>query len=212
MGGFVMCDRRERVPEMVKLLSTSYNPHVRYAAALALGISGAGSAMAESEAILRPLLTDTCDFVRQGAYVAMGLVYMQSVSEAANKFRTDITRCIGDKHEDSITRFGALLSQGLIDAGGRNCTASFFSKSGSVRQAATVGFLLFLQKWYWFPLVHTVSLSFNPTTIIGLNKDLRMPKNFCFTSDVSGKTKGAIKPGKNVTQSTFSYPEATSSK
>ena len=70
--GFVLCNSPARVPEMVKLLSTSYNPHVRYAAAMALGISGAGSAMKESEDILRPLLTDTSDFVRQGAYIAMG--------------------------------------------------------------------------------------------------------------------------------------------
>jgi len=202
--GFVMCNVGNRVPEMVKLLANSYNPHVRYAAAMALGVSGAGSANAEAEEILRPLLTDTSDFVRQGAYIAMSLIYMQSVSEAAEKFRTDLSRCCGDKHEDPITRFGALLGQGIIDAGGRNVCASFFAKSGAVRQGAAVGFLLFCQMWYWFPLVHGLSLSFNPTAIIGLNKGLKMPKNFSFKSDV--------RDVKGVKQSSFDYPAAEETK
>lgn len=208
--GFVMCNAPSRVPQMVKLLSTSYNPHVRYAAALALGISNAGTESKECEGILRPLLTDNADFVRQGAYIAMGLLYQQSVSEAAEKFRTDITRAIGDKHEDQITRFGALLAQGLIDAGGRNVHSSFFSKSGAVRQGAAVGFLMFTQMWYWFPLIHFVCLTLNPTAIIGLNKNLKMPKSFCFTSDVS-KSQGTGSK-KFVKQEAFSYPEPTFAK
>ncbi|CAD7970625.1 unnamed protein product [Amoebophrya sp. A25] len=196
--GFVMCNVPQRVPEMVKLLANSYNPHVRYAAAMALGISSAGSANADAEEILRPLLTDNSDFVRQGAYVSLALLFMQSVSEGAEKFRADITRAIGDKHEDSITRFGALLAQGIIDAGGRNVCASFFAKSGGVRQGAAVGFLLFTQMWYWFPLIHGLSLAFNPTALIGLNKGLKMPKAFSFKSDVREQTK--------VKQSAFEYP------
>merc|ERR1719460_619682 len=38
--GFVMCNTPHTVPGMVKLLAESYNPHVRAAAAMALGISG----------------------------------------------------------------------------------------------------------------------------------------------------------------------------
>merc|ERR1712194_94776 len=108
------------------------------------------------------------------------------------------------KHEDPITRFGALLGQGIIDAGGRNVCASFFAKSGAVRQGAAVGFLLFCQMWYWFPLVHGLSLSFNPTAIIGLNKGLKMPKNFSFKSDV--------RDVKGVKQSSFDYPAAEETK
>ena len=48
-----------------------------------------------------------------------------------------------------------------------------------------------LQYWYWYPLVYFVSLSFQPTALIGLNSDLKMPK-----MDVTS----AAKP------STFAYP------
>lgn len=41
--GFVLCRQPEKVPKVVQLLSESYNPHVRYGATLALGISCAGT-------------------------------------------------------------------------------------------------------------------------------------------------------------------------
>lgn len=84
--GFVMANVPHRVPQMVKLLATSYNPHVRYGAAMALAISGSNLGLAESEEILRPLLKDTSDFVRQGAYISMSLIYMQSVGDVGRFF------------------------------------------------------------------------------------------------------------------------------
>ena len=40
---FSLCRTPEQVPSVVSLLSESYNPHVRYGAAMALGISCAGT-------------------------------------------------------------------------------------------------------------------------------------------------------------------------
>merc|ERR1712019_280719 len=56
--GFVMCNMPEQLPGVVKLLSESYNPHVRYAAAMALGIACAGSGMLEAHELLMPLTSD----------------------------------------------------------------------------------------------------------------------------------------------------------
>lgn len=83
-------------------------------------------------------------------------------------------KIIGDKHEDSMAKFGAALSQGIIDAGGRNVTISMQNKSGSSNMPAIVGMALFTQFWYWFPLAHLLSLSFTPTAIIGVDKDLKV--------------------------------------
>ena len=41
---------------------------------------------------------------------------------------------------------------------------------------AVVGLLVFTQFWYWFPLAHFISLAFQPTALITLNQDLKMPK------------------------------------
>ena len=67
-----------QTPRVVSLLSESYNPHVRYGAALAVGISCAGTASAEAIALLEPLTSDVVDFVRQGALIAMAMVLVQT--------------------------------------------------------------------------------------------------------------------------------------
>eukprot|EP00922_Rhytidocystis_sp_ex-Travisia-forbesii_P023669 GHVS01034710.1.p1 GENE.GHVS01034710.1~~GHVS01034710.1.p1 ORF type:complete len:1006 (-),score=143.50 GHVS01034710.1:269-3286(-) len=179
--GFVLCSSPEQVPKILNLLAESYNPHVRYAAALAIGISCAGSAMSEAIGLLMPMTTDTTEFVRQGAMIGLGLVLQQTseaVTSDVKKVRETIMKALSDKHEDVMTRFGAILAAGLIDAGGRNTAASFFSKTGNLRQEAAVGFCLFTQLWYWFPFIHCISLALQATSLIGLDKDLQMPSNF----------------------------------
>jgi len=194
--GFVMCNVPDQLPGVVKLLSESYNPHVRYAAAMALGIACAGSAQLDAHNLLQPLMSDPIDFVRQGAIIAMGLLYMQTSpgkTERVKEFREKLRKVIGDKHEDVMTRFGAILANGIMDAGGRNSCASLFSKSGILRRGAAIGFCLFTQMWYWFPLIHMFSLTLTPNALIGLTDKLKIPKNF--------QLKSGARP------SLFAYPE-----
>lgn len=70
-----------QTPRIVSLLSESYNPHVRYGAALAVGISCAGTGLSEAISLLEPLTSDVVDFVRQGALIAMAMVMVQ-INEA----------------------------------------------------------------------------------------------------------------------------------
>ena len=196
--GLVLSNQPHRLPKVLKLLSQSYNPHVRYGACLALGIGcpAMAASVPEAVALLEPLLTDVSEFVRQGAILGMSLVCQETsdkqVNGKAQKFRERIQKMVGDKHEDIMCRFGAVLGHGLIDIGGRNGSVPLFTKSGSLRLGAAVGFCLFAQMWYWYPLMLMISLAVAPTALIGLNKDLRMPKNF--------SVKSQTKP------STFAYP------
>lgn len=75
-----------------------------------------------------------------------------------------------------MAKYGAILAQGIIDAGGRNVTVSLQSRTGHTNLQAVVGMLIFTQYWYWFPLAHCLSLAFTPTCVIALNSDLKMPK------------------------------------
>lgn len=75
-----------------------------------------------------------------------------------------------------MAKYGAILAQGIIDAGGRNVTVSLQSRTGHTNLQAVVGMLVFTQYWYWFPLAHCLSLAFTPTCLIALNSDLKMPK------------------------------------
>ena len=77
--------------------------------------------------------------------------------------------------EDVMAKFGAILAQGIIDAGGRNVTVSLQSRTGHTSMLGVVGMLVFTQYWHWFPLSHFLSLAFQPTAVIGLNSNLDMP-------------------------------------
>eukprot|EP01057_Protomagalhaensia_wolfi_P002972 Protomagalhaensia_wolfi_Nauph_80__2971@NODE_3046_length_910_cov_7_587830_g2387_i0_p1_GENE_NODE_3046_length_910_cov_7_587830_g2387_i0NODE_3046_length_910_cov_7_587830_g2387_i0_p1_ORF_typecomplete_len147_score30_70MAS20/PF02064_15/0_058_NODE_3046_length_910_cov_7_587830_g2387_i0373813 len=86
-----------------------------------------------------------------------------SAIPTASEVREHFISVSVDKKEDLMARVGAILGLGLLDAGGRNVTTSFFSHRGLLRREAVVGYLLFSQYWYWYPLLLTVSLTMTPT-------------------------------------------------
>ncbi|KAI9762783.1 MAG: proteasome regulatory particle base subunit [Chaenotheca gracillima] len=176
--GFILFRKPSSVPRMVELLSESYNPHVRYGAAMALGISCAGTGLDEAIDLLEPMIKDPTDFVRQGALISLAMILVQQ-NEAMNSkvgsIRKTLQRIIGDRHEDAMAKFGCALALGIIDAGGRNCTIGLQTQTGNLNMAGIVGMVVFTQYWYWFPLTHFLSLSFTPTSVIGLDQDLEIP-------------------------------------
>ncbi|CAK7567700.1 MAG: proteasome regulatory particle base subunit [Sporothrix epigloea] len=176
--GFILFRKPGSVPRMVELLSESYNPHVRYGSAMALGISCAGTGLDEAIDLLEPMMKDPTDFVRQGALIALSMIMVQQ-NEAMNPkvaaIRKTLKKVVGDRHEDAMTKFGAALALGIIDAGGRNCTIGLQTQTGNLNMAGIVGMAVFTQYWYWFPFTHFLSLSFRPTSIIGLDQDLEIP-------------------------------------
>ncbi|KRY11990.1 26S proteasome non-ATPase regulatory subunit 1, partial [Trichinella patagoniensis] len=192
--GFVMSRNPTACPQLVSLLMESYNPNLRYGAAIALGVSCIASGLREAIALLEPMLDDTVNYVRQGALIAMAMVLMQHNECTAPKvkdFREKLMKIIGDKHEDVISKFGAIIAHGLLDAGGRNVTVSIIGRNENVSMITAIGLLVFLQSWYWFPLAHFISLALQPSCLIGLNSDLKMP-NMTFIS--------------NAKPSTYAYP------
>ncbi|PVU98155.1 hypothetical protein BB559_001755 [Furculomyces boomerangus] len=193
--GFILLRTPEQVPRMVELLSGSYNPHVRFGSAIALGIALTGSGSMAAIDILQPMLKDSVDFVKQGAFIAMSMVLMQyndAMNPKASAFRASMATAISNKHEEPLSKVGAVMAQGIMDAGGRNSTIQLISKSsGLLNIEACVGVFVMTQFWSWFPLSHFLSLAFTPAGLIGINKDLKVPK-----FDVSSHSKSGL----------FSYP------
>ncbi|ODV59236.1 proteasome regulatory particle base subunit RPN2 [Ascoidea rubescens DSM 1968] len=177
--GFVLLREYTTVPTIVELLSESHNPHVRYGTAMALGISCAGRGYAPAIEVLEPLSKDPVDFVRQGALIAMSMILIQQnektfpkVKEIKELFSTYLSN-----KQMSIVRFGSAIAHGIIDAGGQNVTIQLENnQTGTLNMKAIVGLAVFVQYWYWFPLTHFLSLSFQPTSIIGVREDLKIPK------------------------------------
>lgn len=176
--GFILFRKPGSVPRMVELLSESYNPHVRYGSAMALGIACAGTGLDEAIDLLEPMMKDPTDFVRQGALISLAMIMTQQnevMNPKVSSIRKTLKKVVGDRHEDAMTKFGAALALGIIDAGGRNCTIGLQTQTGNLNMAGIVGMAVFTQYWYWFPFTHFLSLSFSPTAMIGLDHDLEMP-------------------------------------
>ncbi|MDP2434246.1 MAG: HEAT repeat domain-containing protein, partial [archaeon] len=193
--GFLLFRQPELCPKLVSLLAGSYNPHVRYGATMAVGISCAGTALKPALDLLEPMTRDDKDFVRQGAFIAISMVLLQTSAAdepAVTKFRALFQERIAYKHEPLMAKFGAILASGIIDAGGRNVTIALQSQSGHLNLPGIIGVCLFTQYWYWYPLIHFLSLAFQPTAVIGLTGDLKIPE-WSFVS--------------NAPPSKYAYPE-----
>ncbi|XP_006819466.1 26S proteasome non-ATPase regulatory subunit 1-like, partial [Saccoglossus kowalevskii] len=176
--GFLLFRTPEQCPSVVSLLSESYNPHVRYGAAMALGIACSGTGNKEAINLLEPMTNDPVNYVRQGAFIASALIMIQQNEVTCPKvasFRTMYSKVINDKHDDVMAKYGAIMAQGIIDAGGRNVTIQLQSRTGHTHMPSVVGLLVFTHFWFWFPLSHFLSLSLTSTALIGLNADLLMP-------------------------------------
>merc|ERR1712137_717787 len=93
-------------------------------------------------------------------------------------FREKLSTIVSEKHQNTLTKMGAILSAGIIDAGGRNCSLGLGSRNGFTKMTSAVGLVLWLQHWHWYPMMHMFSLALTPTYTIGLNKDFKYPKGF----------------------------------
>jgi 26S proteasome regulatory subunit N2 len=146
-----------------------------------------GTGLQDAVEILEPMMKDSVDFVRQGAFVALGMILVQQ-SEASSpsiaSTQALYTKVVLDKHEDPMACFGAALGQGFIHAGGRNVTISLQSRASS-RNTSAIVMVMFCQFWYWYPLAHCACLAFEPTGIIGLNGDLKVIRTLIVASSHS---------------------------
>jgi len=75
--GFLLFRNPKLVTETVRHLAESHNPNMRYGAAMAVGIGCAGTGLNDALKLLAPLTNDSTDFVRQGALIALSLVFIQ---------------------------------------------------------------------------------------------------------------------------------------
>mmetsp|Transcript_44931 Transcript_44931/g.71754 ORF Transcript_44931/g.71754 Transcript_44931/m.71754 type:complete len:969 (+) Transcript_44931:186-3092(+) len=197
--GFVMVNVPDRLPDLIALLSESYNPHVRYGSCMALAIGCSHmDDPSEALALLEVLKDDKVDFVKQGALIACSMLLMQQNPETnpkAKALRKKLSDTSSDvKHSATMTRMGAILGSGIVDAGGRNVTIELMSRSGFTKPPAVVGMVLWTQYWYWYPMMHMLSLSFAPTALVGVNAHFDMPKEFSVDCDADLKQFDYPKP------------------
>ena len=181
--GFVMINLPDQLPDLISLLLESYNPYVRYGACMALAIGCCHMTDPSSALqILEHLMDDKIDFVTQIAYISSAILLCQHNPESnpqAAALRTKLQNTISNfKHSPIMSRMGALMALGIIDAGGRNVTIDLNSRWGVPKPSAVIGMMLWTQYWYWYPMMLMISLSFTPTALIGVNENLDLPVEF----------------------------------
>ncbi|EGD82965.1 proteasome 26S subunit [Salpingoeca rosetta] len=194
--GFVLIRTPEQLPSVVALLCESFNPHVRAGCCMALGIACAATGNKQAIELVEPMIKDSVRYVRQAALIAMALILMQqpNSSAKATSFRKSLPEIIANKHEVVLVRFGAILAQGILEAGGRNVTVQACRDHGHMDAPTIVGLLVFTQFWFWYPFTHFLSMALTPTALICLNGDMQMPR---------------IDVKSNAPPSRFAYPTAT---
>jgi len=179
--GLVLFRTPKKILALVGLLLESFNPHVRFGACMAIGFSHPASGDPEALSLLQPLHIDAIDFVRQGALMATALVLMQQSNgrvQSLPTFRQKIADLVKDKYPSTLTKIGAIMAAGILDAGGRNSAVVLQSSGGFLKSCACAGLVLWAQSWYWYPMFHFFSLALAPTVLVGLNSDFEMPKGF----------------------------------
>lgn len=68
------------------------------------------------------------------------------------------------------------MAQGILDAGGRNSCVALRSRAGFFRRTTVIGLAMFTQYWYWHPLSYFLGLAFQPSGMVGVAADMRVPK------------------------------------
>jgi 26S proteasome regulatory subunit N2 len=70
----------EKLISVIKMLLYSYNPYIRYGCIFALAIGSKNTK--EVIELIWPSLTDSVDFVRQGAYISLALLLQVSTNNS----------------------------------------------------------------------------------------------------------------------------------
>ena len=167
--------------KVLGLLSESYNSHVRFGATMAIGIACAGSGKVKPYKVIEPLFLDPNYLVRQAALIASGLIFSQTTlkqEEGIKEYLEKVDSIITDKNEHLLIKFGACISKGLLNLGGKNCVISLVSNTNENKMKSIIGMCLFTQYYYWFPMLHMLNLSVYPTFLFNLDDQLKLPKNY----------------------------------
>lgn len=170
--GFVLCKDNAQVPKLVSLLARSHDPYVRCGSAMALGISSAGKNYMPAVDILMTLTKDPTDFVKQHAFIALAMILIQQ-TEKSNPVVKEVNELfdtiISTRRVETLTKFGACLGQGIMNACGRNGTIQLENPEfGTINPLPVVGVMMFTQFWNWFPLAHFLNLAFTPCNVIAV--------------------------------------------
>lgn len=156
-------------------LAQSHSMHVRAAVAVVLGLLNSGVGEGEVVNLLEALLYDSEALVRQGAAIGAGCALAQMNPTLVPNYKRVIDRVnhmLAAKGEAACVRIGAALGRAFAEAAGRSAVMSLRNLSRQLDVKRVVGAVMFLQSWYWYPLMGLSSLCMLPTPVFFFDENL----------------------------------------
>ena len=100
--------------------------------------------------LLVKLSKDDVDFVRQGAFISIGLIF-QKKNTLGKKMEIlkDFRSIIKDENESFIVKFGVIIAYGIIESDNRFLTEEM--PKGADSEKYIIGLVNFLLYWNWIP-------------------------------------------------------------
>jgi len=149
--GFVFMGNFGLIKQIYDIVLKHYNPFVRYGLCFSIAISGLGCP--ENSDIMRLLVKlskDDVDFVRQGAFISIGLI-IQKNNTLGKKMEIlkDFRSIIKDGNESFIVKFGVTIAYGIIESD--NCFLIEEMPKGADSKKYIIGLVNFLLYWNWIP-------------------------------------------------------------
>lgn len=162
--GFVFFSKFESIEKIFLQLIEHYNPFVRYGVCFGLFLSSYKIfAIEKIQFLLEKLSKDKIDFVRQGAFIALGLTFFGSTSSIRRKkTKRILKKAIEENLENNISKFGSYIGSALIELSEQ----INLKKVNNERYTFNLilGLFLFLNYWTWIPNLFFILLLTKPYT------------------------------------------------
>lgn len=175
----VSCEDTPLLIKTLEPLAENHNSFVRAVVALCLGFFNAGTGNSTCCDIVEALIHDSNSLVRQSACIAMGFLLMQCNPFLVKNYKRiidSINRIIVDRCEESCVKHGAVIGRGISEAGGRNIIFSIRNMNNKITPDRVAGAILFLNHWYWYPLMPLLALNYLPTPFYVFDSNLQEVK------------------------------------
>jgi len=150
IGFIFMCDF-ENIKSIFYLVVNHYNPFVRYGLCFSIMLSViTGVYIQEANVFLKKLCNDPVDFVRQGAYISIGLIFSNVYHKKKKKeILKNFKKILKDEKESFLIKFGAMIGFGILESNKNHSLTELQEKVNSA--SFLIGIFSFINYWIWIP-------------------------------------------------------------
>ncbi len=154
--GFLFYSKFNMVEKIFEKLAQHYNPFIRYGISFAIGISCKEKFHFNALKILERLFLDPIDFVRQSAYISMGIILNgRNNFEKKKKIINYFKKQLNNQNETAFSKFGLLIGLSFMLSKTKSNDKKTMIRIKDIREL--IGLFLFSHHNSW---IHFLSFFF----------------------------------------------------